>query len=219
VKAMEVNKQPQYSSSRWSSDSDTDDEELKALSIQLQSSPTFQRVSEQAEGDLPELSYMTSLVDAATRMVFSRPFSLFYMTMVFLNSVLLIWTILGASPESSLHGLYIVLEVVVVISFSIDVLLRIVASWKRLSRCEDFKFAFSVVFDVSVWLLCICSLYYYIWGQKDLEEEFEELASLSLALRYSLQFIRLVLFIQRQLKTQSESIVDLESLKFEAEES
>merc|ERR1711975_101089 len=121
------------------------------------------------------------------------------MTMVFLNSVLLIWTILGASPESSLHGLYIVLEVVVVISFSIDVLLRIVASWKRLSRCEDFKFAFSVVFDVSVWLLCICSLYYYIWGQKDLEEEFEELASLSLALRYSLQFIRLVLFIQRQL--------------------
>ena len=68
-----------------------DDEELKALSIQLQSSPTFQRVSEQAEGDLPELSYMTSLVDAATRMVFSRPFSLFYMTMVFLNSVLLIW--------------------------------------------------------------------------------------------------------------------------------
>lgn len=54
---------------------------------------------QEVQEDVPELTYMNTLVDTATQVVFSKPFYLFYLIMIVLNLILLLWVRLTCTIE------------------------------------------------------------------------------------------------------------------------
>ncbi|EGG19701.1 WSC domain-containing protein [Cavenderia fasciculata] len=149
----------------------------------------------------------------ANRVLFSNKYYYAYIFMIFINLVLIIWLIVNLVQKSTsvpTHWLFVLLDILVNVSLFIEISLQIISQKRRYFN------SWSNIFDCVVLVFSIAGLFMYLFTKKDHQFDFEGIIIIFFtALRYVVQFLRLLAMIKRQkLKSSTfNSRVDFTELK------
>lgn len=132
------------------------------------------------------------------RLYFSKYTKIFYVTLMVLCLLSIVWSLIHAGKFPN-ETWYIVLEVALSFMILCEVLLRI-----YLQGCTMFWRSYSNIFDIVVTILSIFAIVMAL-SYKELMEDVEGIAAqVVMAIRLTVQYLRLILLIKNQKKAQVE---------------
>jgi len=155
----------------------------------------------------------SALGNAVNRLLLSKAYTFFYMIMIVFNVILVIWimvnsTILKASRN---QNLFITIEFFLNTSLIFEVVLKIIGQKK------NYFLSYSNCFDFVIMVLSWFALILYLVLPNEIIGVEGASSNTLLVLRYSVQFLRLVLMLknQKQLMQTSQSRVDFSLAQME----
>eukprot|EP01027_Heterolobosea_sp_BB2_P015437 GEZU01022079.1.p1 GENE.GEZU01022079.1~~GEZU01022079.1.p1 ORF type:complete len:271 (-),score=48.26 GEZU01022079.1:97-909(-) len=127
--------------------------------------------------------------DYLNRIVYSKFYFVFYMTMIALTMVLLIWTITKKGHPS--HIAYYILDGLVTLMLVLEVAIFVIIEKKAFFK------SFFNWFDLLITVLCVIAFLFFLGSRNNsLEQEIEDIFEIVLlVLRYGTQTLRIVSFI------------------------
>ncbi|GAM17579.1 hypothetical protein SAMD00019534_007540 [Acytostelium subglobosum LB1] len=149
----------------------------------------------------------------ADRVLFSSKYYYAYIAMIAINLILIIWLIINLIRKQTSvpnHWLFIVLDIIVNLALLLEVSLQIISQKSRYFK------EWSNRFDLFVLVLSIAGLFMYLLSHASVAFEYEGIVIIFFtALRYGVQFLRLLAMIKRQKARGSafQSRVDFAELK------
>ncbi|KAN0041575.1 hypothetical protein ACTFIV_004119 [Dictyostelium citrinum] len=132
----------------------------------------------------------------ADRVLFSNKYYYSYIVMILLNLILIIWLITNLIRKNTSvpsHWIFIVLDILVNVTLSIEIILQIISQKKKYFQTWANRF------DLFVLVISICGLFLYFHSSNSDNYDYEGVVIIFLtAIRYFFQFLRLIALINRQ---------------------
>ncbi|KAF2073978.1 hypothetical protein CYY_004723 [Polysphondylium violaceum] len=150
----------------------------------------------------------------ADRVLFSNKYYYSYIFMILINLTLILWLIINLIKKNTAipsHWLFITLDILVNITLAVEILLQVISQKKKYFQ------QWSNLFDLLVLVLSIAGLFMYFLASNSTKTfDFEGIFIILLtAIRYGVQFLRLLALIKRQSMKNStfNSRIDFTELK------
>eukprot|EP00743_Colponemidia_sp_Colp-15_P007485 GILK01008090.1.p1 GENE.GILK01008090.1~~GILK01008090.1.p1 ORF type:complete len:228 (+),score=36.56 GILK01008090.1:63-746(+) len=132
----------------------------------------------------------------ASRVYFSKAYSILYATVIVLNALVILWT-LFASDGYPRDIWFVLIEICINVAIFGEVVIRMLSQgYKYWQSCSN-------IFDFFVMSLCFVALCLYFKGPSPAEEVEDLAADMMIGFRNAIQYLRLLLMLKNSKKNQT----------------